>query len=50
MPTFVVGNTDESTTVMVSFIPKFCQLNLGDAEKAAIQNKALEVNFDNVKG
>lgn len=25
-------------------------MSIGDAEKAAIQNKALEVNFENVKG
>lgn len=35
---------------MVSFIPKFCELSLGDAEKAAMESKALEVNFENVKG
>ena len=36
---------------MVSFIPKFCDLDLEDAKKAALQgNKKLEVDFSAVKG
>jgi hypothetical protein len=37
-----MGKNDASTTVMVSFIPKFCTLSLGDAERAAINKESLE--------
>lgn len=36
LPSYVLGTTDTSTTVMLSFIPKFCNMELGDAYKASI--------------
>lgn len=39
LPSYVLGNTDTSSTVMLSFIPKFCTLNLTDAYKAEVANK-----------
>lgn len=34
MPSYVLGRTDMSATVMLSFIPKFCTLDINDAYKA----------------
>lgn len=31
LPSCVIGGTDSSTSVMLSFIPKFCSLNVDDA-------------------
>ena len=36
-PSYSLGRTDAGTSVMVSFIPKFCQLNLDDAKRAALK-------------
>ena len=36
LPGYVLGKTDASSTVMLSFIPKFCTLNLNDAYKASV--------------
>jgi uncharacterized protein with von Willebrand factor type A (vWA) domain len=46
----VVGGTDISTTVMLSFIPKFCNLEVNDAYKAAKENKSYEVEVAHTKG
>mgnify|MGYP003464264725 CR=1 FL=1 len=35
---------------MLSFIPKFCNMELGDAYKASIKNKSYDVDIENVKG
>ena len=34
IPSSVLGKTDTSASVMLSFIPKFCTLNVTDAYKA----------------
>ena len=39
LPSCVAGGTDTSSTLMLSFIPKFCSLNLSDAYKASIENQ-----------
>ena len=50
MPSYVVGSTDISSTVMLSLIPKFCTLDINDAYKASIANKSYETDMDSVKG
>ena len=35
---------------MLSFIPKFCQLNIDDAYKASVEGKSLEADIDHAKG
>lgn len=35
---------------MISFIPKFCDLNVNDAYQASITNTPYEVDIDNAKG
>lgn len=50
LPSFVLGRNDINTTVMVSFIPKFCQMSLEDAEKAAINDEDFDVEMDAVRG
>ena len=39
LPSSVVGHTDTSASVMLSFIPRFCSLDIDDAYKAQITNK-----------
>ena len=39
-PSYVFGNTDASSTALVSFIPKFCPLNLDDAYQASTEGKS----------
>lgn len=39
LPSYVLGKTDTTSTVMVSFIPKFCDLNVDDAYKSQLENK-----------
>jgi uncharacterized protein with von Willebrand factor type A (vWA) domain len=39
-----------SSTVLLSFIPKFCQLNLDDAYKASLINTSTEVEIGTAKG
>jgi hypothetical protein len=36
LPSSVYGSTDVSSSAMISFIPKFCPLNLDDAYKASV--------------
>jgi hypothetical protein len=36
IPTYTLGRTDAGSTVMVSFIPKFCPLSLSDAQVSAL--------------
>ncbi len=37
LPSYTLGRTDAGSSVMVSFIPKFCSLDIKDAELAAIK-------------
>jgi len=39
LPSYVFGRTDFGSTAMISFIPKFCSLNLDDAYKASVVGK-----------
>ena len=39
VPSYVFGRTDVGSTAMLSFIPKFCQLNIDDAYKASVAGK-----------
>lgn len=50
MPSYVLGKTDCSSTVMLSFIPKFCTLNIDDAYKAEIANKGYETDIASANG
>ena len=50
LPSSVFGKTDSGSTAMLSFIPKFCNLNLDDAYKASIAGKKVDVNIENAKG
>lgn len=50
LPSFVQGKTDTSTTVMLSFIPKFCDLNITDAYKSYLEQKPYETDIEKVKG
>lgn len=36
LPSYAIGNTDSSSTVMLSFIPKFCTLDITDAYRASV--------------
>ena len=36
LPSYVLGKTDCSSTVMLSFIPRFCSLDINDAYKASV--------------
>ena len=35
---------------MLSFIPKFCPLNINDAYRASIENKSFETDLNSAKG
>ncbi len=50
LPSYVLGSTDISSTVMLSFIPKFCNLDVNDAYKASVVNKSYETDMDAAKG
>lgn len=50
LPSYVFGRNDASSTAMLSFIPKFCSLNINDAYKASIENKSFETDMDSAKG
>jgi len=39
LPSYVFGRTDAGSTAMISFIPKFCTLNIDDAYKASVEGK-----------
>ena len=36
LPSYVLGKTDYSSTAMLSFIPRFCSLDINDAYKASV--------------
>ncbi len=50
LPGYVLGNTDVSSTVMLSFIPKFCTLDVNDAYKASLANKSYDTDMSTAKG
>ena len=50
LPSYVLGKTDVSSTVMLSFIPKFCTMDINDAYKASVANKSFETEIDSAKG
>lgn len=50
LPSYVLGRTDVSSTAMLSFIPKFCELSLDDAMKASLSKKELETDMSAAKG
>ena len=50
LPSYVLGRTDAGSTAMISFIPKFCTLNIDDAYKASVEGRKLETDIDNAKG
>jgi hypothetical protein len=50
LPSYVYGSTDVSSSAMLSFIPKFCSLNLDDAYKASVGGKAFEADIETAKG
>ena len=50
LPSYVVGKTDSSSTAMLSFIPKFCNLDINDAYAASILGTPFEVDISSAKG
>ena len=44
------GRTDEGSTAIIYFIPKFCNLNIDDAYKASVAGKKVETDIENAKG
>ena len=50
LPSSVFGRTDAGSTAMLSFIPKFCTLNLDDAYKASVLGKGFETDIEHGKG
>lgn len=50
LPSYTLGRTDAGSSVMVSFIPKFCPLSLEDAQAAAVQAQDFETDMDAVRG
>jgi hypothetical protein len=50
LPSYVFGRTDCSSSAMLSFIPKFCSLNLDDAYKASVAGNAVETEIEQAKG
>ena len=49
LPSYVFGRTDCSSSAMLSFIPKFCSLNLDDAYKASVAGNAVETEIEQAK-
>lgn len=50
LPSYVLGKTDVSATVMMSFIPKFCSLDVTDAYKAEIDHKSFDTEIEHARG
>ena len=50
LPSQSFGSTDASSSAIISFIPKFCKLNISDAYKVATAGKKSEVNTDAAQG
>ena len=49
LPSYVFGRTDSGSTAMLSFIPKFCELSIDDAYKAAVAGKGFQTDIANAK-
>lgn len=49
-PSYVLGRTDISSTAMISFIPKFCQLSINDAYQASLTGTPYETDIENARG
>lgn len=49
-PSLVRGHTDVSDSCLLSFIPRFSQLSINDAEKKEREKKDFETNLDRVTG
>lgn len=41
LPSSVLGRSDAGSTVMLSFIPKFCNLSINDAYKASLNGEKI---------
>lgn len=39
LPSAVFGRTDASSSAVLSFVPRFCNLTLNDAYRAALEGK-----------
>ena len=50
IPSYIMGKTDVSATVMLSFIPKFCTLDINDAYKAEIEHKSYGTDIGTARG
>ena len=50
LPSYTLGRSDAGSSVMVSFIPKFCPLSLEDAQAAALKSQDFETEMDAVRG
>jgi hypothetical protein len=45
LPSYVLGRTDQSSTALLSFIPKFCDLSINDAYKASVTGTPNEIDI-----
>ena len=50
LPNYILSNNDASSTILLSFIPKFCQLSVDDAYNASIEGKKVETELSIAKG
>jgi uncharacterized protein YegL len=50
LPSSVSGGSDISSTVMLSFIPKFCSMEVNDAYRAYLDSKVYSADISTVKG
>ena len=50
LPSFTFGKTDATSTAILSFIPKFCQLSLSDAFRASLSGESIETDVSDAKG
>ena len=50
LPSYVLGRSDNSSTAMLSFIPKFCDLSLDDAYQASIEGTPFETDIESATG
>lgn len=50
LPSYVHGKTDSTSTVMLSFIPKFFNLAINDVFEAQTEGKTMEVSIDTARG
>lgn len=50
LPNHSFGKTDSTSSAVLSFIPKFSELSIDDAYKAAVAGKNPKTNIENAKG